>query len=105
MQRRQLWVTPIILKKKGKWYPKKIEEKAKYIMQILFTENTSHNGNGNQNRQVKNTRIDYTKYGKHNVDIIREPNQKIFKYGMDPKRSKINLTCHNRIKTQIFGIN
>ena len=47
-------------------------EKTQHTMQILFTENTNHRGNGNQNWQIKNIRIDYKKYGKHNVDVVRE---------------------------------
>ena len=49
-----------------------------------------------------NTRIHYIKHGKHIVDIIRKPNQKIFKYGMYPKRRKNNQECHNEIK--IWGV-
>ena len=40
-------------------------EKAKYIEQILFNENTGHGGNDNQNWKIKNTKIDYTKHGKY----------------------------------------
>ena len=66
-------------KENVKWYPKKnIWEKAKYIKQILPDKNTSHGGNDDQNWEIRNTSIDHTKHGKHNVDIIRKPNQKIF---------------------------
>ena len=57
---------------------KDIAKKAKYIKQILPDKNTSHNGNNDQNREIKNTSIDHTKHGKYNIDIIRKPNQKIF---------------------------
>ena len=53
-------------------------EKAKYIKQILPNKNTSHGGNDNQNWEIGNISIDRTKYGKHDIDIIRKPNQKIF---------------------------
>ena len=65
---------------------KNVWEKTKYIMQILPDENTGHGGNGNQNWEFKILWIDYTKHGKHNVDIIREPYQKIFGYRMYPRR-------------------
>ena len=52
--------------------------KAKYFKQTLPNQNTSHNGNDDQNREIKNTRIDHTRHGKHDIDIICEPNQKIF---------------------------
>ena len=51
--------------------------KAKYFKQILPNGNTNHNGNDDQNREIKNTRIDHTKHGKYDIDIIRQPNQKI----------------------------
>ena len=73
------------LKKNVKWYPKKrFWEEAKYIMQTLLNENTSHNGNDIQNREIGNTRDDYKGYGKYNIDIIRRMHQKLFGYGIHP---------------------
>ena len=42
-------------------------EKAKHIKKILLNKNTNHGGND-----------DHTGYGKHDIDIICKPNQKIF---------------------------
>ena len=46
-------------------------KKAKHIMQILPNKNTSQNGNDIQNREIGNTRDDYRRHGKHNVDVTR----------------------------------
>ena len=83
---------------------KKIREKAKYFKQTLPNGNTGHGGNDNQYWENKNPNINHTKHGKHDVDIIRKPNQKIFGQRMYQNRRKNNTTCHHRIKTCIFGI-
>ena len=44
----------------------------------FFNENIYHGDNDNQDREIKIFWINYTKYGKYNIDIIRKPNQKIF---------------------------
>ena len=77
-------------------------EKAKYIKQILPNKNINHNGNDNQNWEIRNTNINYTKHGKYNVDIICKPNPKIFGQRMYQNRRKNNPICHNRIKLWIF---
>ena len=55
-----------------------IWEKAKYIKQILPNKNTSHGGNNDQYWEIRNPNINHTGHGKYDVDIIREPNQKVF---------------------------
>ena len=62
----------MVSKKKDIW------EKAKHIKQTLFNKNTSHGGNDDQNWEIWNTSIDHRKHGKHNIDIIRKPNHKVF---------------------------
>ena len=79
----------MVSKKKGTW------EETKYIKQTLPNENTSHGGNDDQNWEIRNISIDHIKHGKHNIDIIRKPNQKIFGQRMYPDRQKNNPTCHN----------
>ena len=81
---------------------KNIWEKAKYIKQILPNKNTSHGGNDDQNLKIRNTTIDHTKHGKHDIDIICKPNQKIPGQRIYPDWRKHNSKCHNRIKTRIF---
>ena len=55
---------------------KDIGEKAKYIKQILPNKNTNHGGNDDQYWEIRNPSINHTGYGKYDVDIIHEPNQK-----------------------------
>ena len=71
-------------------------------MQILPKININYYGNGNQDRQIKNTRIYYTNQKQYNIDIVTKPNKKKFNYGMYPGRSRINSTCRHKIKTWIF---
>ena len=61
---------------------KYIWEKPKYIKQTLPNKNTNHGGIGDRNWEIRNTSVDHTKYGKYNIDIIRKPNQKIFRQRM-----------------------
>ena len=51
---------------------------TKYVKQILPNKNTSHGGNDDQYWEVKSPSINHTGHGKYDIDIIREPNQKIF---------------------------
>ena len=88
----------MVPKKKDNW------EEAKYVKQILPDTDTGHGGNDDQNWEVRNPGIDHTGHGKHDVDIIRKPNQKIFGQRMYQDKQKNNLICHHRIKTWIFGI-
>ena len=48
---------------------KKTWGKTKYFKQILSNKDTNHNGNDDQNREIRNTRIDHTKHGKLDVDV------------------------------------
>ena len=69
------------LKENVIWYPKKrkiLGKKPNISNKFYPTKTTSHSCNDDQNREIKNTSIDHTRYGKHDVDIIRKPNQKIF---------------------------
>ena len=57
---------------------KKNWEETKYVKQILTNGNISHGGNNDQYWEIRNSSINHTGHGKYDVDIIREPNQKIF---------------------------
>ena len=59
-----------------------IGKEAKHFKQTLPNGNTGHGNNNDQNWENKNPSIDHTKHGKHDIDIIRKPNQKIFKQRM-----------------------
>ena len=90
-----------LFKKNVKWYPKKgkdIWEKAKYIKQILSNKNTGYGVNDNQDWEIRNTSVDYTKHGKHDIDIIRKPNQKYLDNDCIRIGEKNNSICHNRNK-------
>ena len=58
---------------------KKDKEKTKHVKQTLSDKNTSHGGNDDQYKKIRSPSINHTGHGKYDIDIIRDPNQKIFK--------------------------
>ena len=73
------------------------------MLSPALVSNTSHGGNDNQGREIKNIWIDYTKHGKYNMNIIRGPIQKIYKHGMHPGRRKKNCYITIKLKYGFLG--
>ena len=69
--------------------------KTKIYQTDFIQRKTGIYGNDNQDWEIKNTRIDYKKHDKYNIDIIRKPNEKIFGQRMYQERRINNPTCHN----------
>ena len=52
--------------------------KSQIYQTIKSNGNINHDGNNDQNWEIRNTSVDHTKHGKYNINIIRKPHQKIY---------------------------